>query len=198
MNRLHLFFVCLVLTCPVAAVAQHSGDAATEVSSAPAEAKQFDFLLGQWQLEVHPKVSSLVAIIHGAPRLVGTWKAERSPEGLGIDDEMRIVDASGNPISLSRSHRIYAAAQGLWKISTQDVTHSHTSEGTAKWLGGEMHVEGRSSDAGGKSSLIRTLYFDITADSFRMRQDRSSDNGQSWDEGALTIDAKRIAATATR
>jgi len=92
MNRLHLFFVSLVLTCPVAAVAQHSGDAMAAVSSAPAETKQFDFLLGQWQLEVHPKVSSLVAIIHGAPRLVGTWKAERSPDGLGVDDEMRIVD----------------------------------------------------------------------------------------------------------
>jgi hypothetical protein len=196
MNRIHLFFFSLVLTCPLVAVAPHSGDAAAP-SSAPAEARQFDFLLGQWQLDVHPKVSGLAAMIHGAPRLVGTWKAERSPDGLGIDDEMHIVDASGNPISLSRSHRIYADAEGLWKISTQDITHSRTSEGTAKWLGGEMHVEGRSSDPEGKPSVIRTRYFEIAADSFRMRQDRSSDNGQTWDEGTLTIDAKRLAATAT-
>jgi hypothetical protein len=201
MNRIRLFFrlffLSLVLTCPAAAMAQHSADAAAAVSSAPLEARQFDFLLGQWQLEVHPKVSGLAAIIHGAPRLVGTWKAERSPDGLGIDDEMRIVDASGNPISLTRAHRIYSGAEGLWKISGQDVTHARNSEATAKWLGGEMHVEGHSADAGGDPSLSRTLYFDISADSFRMRQDRSSDNGQTWDEGTLTIDAKRAAATAT-
>jgi hypothetical protein len=196
MNRLRQLFLSLVLTCPLAAVAQHSIDAAA-ASSTPAEARQFDFLLGQWQLEVRPKVSGLAAMIHGAPRLVGTWKAERSADGLGIDDEMRIVDASGNPISLNRAHRVYAAAEGQWKISGQDVTRSRNSESTAKWLGGEMHVEASFTDPEGKPALIRTRYFDIAADSFRMRQDLSSDNGQTWDEGTLTIDAKRIAATAT-
>ena len=196
MNHLRLLFLSLVLTCPLAAVAQHSGDAAA-ASSAPAGARQFDFLLGQWQLDVHPKVSGLAAIIHGAPRLVGTWKAERSADGVGIDDEMRIVDASGNPISLTRAQRVYSGAEGLWKISGQDVTRSRNSESTAKWLGGEMHVEASSTDAEGKPVLTRARYFDITADSFRMRQDRSSDNGQTWDEGTLTIDAKRAAVTAT-
>jgi hypothetical protein len=190
MNRIRLFFrlffFALVLTCPVAAMAQDG-----------AGVKQFDFLLGQWQLEVHPKVSGLAAMIHGAPRLVGTWKAERSPDGLGIDDEMRIVDASGNPIALNRAHRIYSGAEGQWKISSQDVTHSRNSESTAKWSNGEMHVEGRSADPAGDPSVTRTRYFDISADSFHMRQDRSSDNGQTWDEGTLTIDAKRVAATAT-
>ena len=195
MNRLHVFFLLLVLTFPMASVAQHSADAAA-TSSSP-EAKQFDFLLGQWQLEVHPKVSSLVAIIHGAPRLVGTLKVVRSPDGLGVDDEMLIIDASGNPMSLSRAHRVYAGPEAGWKISGLDVTHSSASEASAKWLNGEMHAEGHSVDAEGKPSWTRTRYFDITAASFRMSQDRSSDNGQTWDEGTLTIDAKRVAATAT-
>jgi hypothetical protein len=195
MNRLRLFLVCLILICPLVALAQQSGDAAM-TRSAP-EAKQFDFLLGQWQLDVQPKVSGLAAIIHGTPRLVGTWKAERSADGLGIDDEMRIFDASGNPISLSRAHRVYSAAEGLWKISGQDVTHAHNSESTAKWSNGVMQVEGRSADPAGNPSVTRARYFDISADSFRMRQDRSSDNGQTWDEGTLTIDAKRVTATPT-
>jgi hypothetical protein len=198
MNRLRLFFLSVVLTCPLAVVAQHSSDAAaTSAASTPAEAKQFDFLLGQWQLEVRPKVSGLAAIIHGAPRLVGTWKAERSPDGLGIEDEMRIFDASGNPMSLNRAHRVYSGAEGLWKISGQDVTRSRNSESTAKWLGAEMQVDGHSADADGKPTIIRTRYFDISANSFRMRQDRSSDNGQTWDEATLSVDAKRVAATAT-
>jgi hypothetical protein len=198
MNRFPLLFLSLALACPVAVVARPGGGAeATSVNPAPAEARQFDFLLGQWQLEVHPKVSGLAAMIHGAPRLVGTWKAQRSADGLGIEDELRIFDASGNPVSLNRAHRVYAVAEGLWKINGTDVTHGHTSSTTGKWQDGEMHLDGHFTDEEGKPTLIRTRYYAITADVFHMQQDRSTDNGQSWDEGTLTIDAKRVAATAT-
>jgi hypothetical protein len=197
MNRLPLFLLTLVLTCPVAAIAQDGVEtAARSASSIPAEAKQFDFLLGQWQLEVHPKVSSLAAIIHGAPRLLGTWRAQRTSDGLGIEDEMQIVDASGNPISLNRAQRVYAPAQGLWKISGRDVTHDRSSEATGKWQGGEMRVDGHFSDAE-RTTLTRTRYYGISADAFHMQQDRSIDNGQTWEEASLTIDAKRVAATTT-
>ena len=39
---------------------------------------------------------------------------------------------------------------------------------------------------------------EIGADRFKMRQDRSYDNGASWEEGTLTIVAKRISRKATR
>lgn len=189
------FALALALSLPGAGFAQYA-QAVSAAAAAPTEAKQFDFLLGQWELEVHPKVSGLVAMIHGTPRLVGTWKAWRAVDGLGIEDEMRIVDASGNPISLSRAQRVYVAAEGLWKISGHDVTRGRSSEAKGKWQDGEMHVEGYSTDASGKT-LTRTRYYDITANAFHMRQDRSTDDGQTWEEGSLTIDAKRAAATAT-
>ncbi|MDR3387431.1 MAG: hypothetical protein P4L92_10295 [Rudaea sp.] len=200
MNHLTQFFLWLLLVCPLAASAQQGDVAATASNtsgSAPADAAQFDFLLGQWALEVRPKVNSLVAMIHGTPRLVGTWKAWRAADGLGVEDEVRIFDASGNPISLNKSHRSYIGSGGLWKISGLDASHSRTSEATGKWLDGEMHLDGRFTDADGQPTLTRTRYYGITADGFHMQQDRSIDNGQSWDEAALTIDARRAAATAT-
>jgi hypothetical protein len=64
MNHLRLFLLSVVLGCPFTALAQQNDSAAaTAASSAPAESKQFDFLLGQWELEVHPKVSGLAAMI---------------------------------------------------------------------------------------------------------------------------------------
>ena len=186
--------LALLLSLPGAGFAQHA-PTAPAAATVPAQAKQFDFLLGQWELEVHPKVSGLVAMIHGTPRLVGTWKAWRAVDGLGIEDEMRIVDASGNPISLNRAQRVYAAAEGLWKISGHDVTRGRSSEAKGKWQDGEMHVDGQVTDADGKT-LTRTRYYGITADGFHMQQDRSTDNGQTWEERSLTIDAKRVAATA--
>jgi hypothetical protein len=125
---------------------------------------------------------------------VGTWKAQRAFEGLGIEDELRIVDASGNPISLNHSLRIYAKAEGHWKTSGLDAYRAHFSDASGQWQGGEMHMDGHGVDAEGKAYLSRTRYFNISADGFRMQQDRSIDNGQTWDEAILVIDAKRAAS----
>jgi hypothetical protein len=180
-NRWAFAFLCAL---PAALFAQ-----------APApESRQFDFLLGQWEIDVQPKVSSIVAALHGTPKLVGTWKAWRALDGLAVEDEMRVVDASGNPISLSHALRTYSKSEGRWKIQGLDAYRSHFSESTGQFQGGEMRLNGRSFDAEGHPVLTRIRYYDIAANGFRMTQDRSSDEGRTWDEGVIAIAAKRTAA----
>jgi hypothetical protein len=193
--RLRLLLFILALPFHLSALAQHMQAAPAAVSE-PAQATQFDFLLGQWELDVHPKVSGLAAMIHGTPKLVGTWKAWRAADGLGIEDEMNIVDASGNPLSLNRTQRTYVAAENHWKIHGYDVNRKRDSEAIGTMQDGEMHLSGKFTE-GDSTVLTRTRYYAISADSFHMQQDRSSDNGQTWEEGTLTIDAKRTTATAT-
>lgn len=198
MNRFHMFYASILLVCPVASFAQPGVSTAIPADSVPAEARQFDFLLGRWTIEVHPKVSSLVAMFHGAPRFTGSWQAMRSVDGLGVDDEMRLVDGSGNPISLTRAHRGWAAAEKRWKISGMDVLRKHSTESTAQWIGGEMNVSGHSTDPDGTQQLTRTRYFKITPNSFRMQQDLSGDNGKTWDEATVVIDATRVPTAVSR
>src|SRR5262249_45690021 len=126
-NMKSLLFSLAAVAFAPAAVAQQAAAAPT-AASATAEAKQFDFLLGQWELEVHPKISGLAAMIHGAPKLVGTWKAWRVLDGLGIEDEMRIVDTSGNPLTLNRALRIWSSRDARWKVSSVDAYHARSSE----------------------------------------------------------------------
>ena len=192
-----LLALLLFLSAPLAR-AQHGGGAAMPSTTAPAEARQFDFLIGQWELEVRPKVSGIAAMIHGAPRLLGTWKAWRAYDGFGIEDELRIVDASGNPRSLSHGQRVYAEAEKQWKTSVLDVYRARFTTATARFERGEMKVSGQGVDAEGKAYQTRTRFFEIAKDAFKMTQDRSYDNGASWDQGTLAIDAKRVAATAPR
>jgi hypothetical protein len=177
---------------------QHAAAGDPSSSAAPAEARQFDFLVGQWELEVTPKVSSLVAMIHGTPKLVGTLKAWRGFDGFGVEDEMRVTDASGNPSSLHHVLRAWDRGKRQWNVVGLEVLRGRPSTATAQWQDGEMRVSGSGVDAEGKAYAVRTRYFDIGADHFRMQQDRSYDNGQTWEEATLTIDAKRVAATAAR
>jgi len=190
----------LVLSFAIAltslAHAQHAGDSAA--AAVPAEAAQFDFLVGQWELEVTPKVSGLGAMIHGAPKLVGSWKAWKAFDGYGLDDELRIVDASGNPLSLNYAQRIFDAKAKRWLVSGLDVYRARFGSSSGVWQDGEMRLEGSVQSNDGKPMLTRTRFMDISADRFKMRQDRSYDNGANWEEGTLTVVAKRVSRKAAR
>jgi len=186
MRRFAVLFALLVSSAAVAAA-----------SAAPAGAQQFDFLLGEWKLAVHPKVSGLAAMIHGSPTLGGTWRAWRVLDGRAIEDELRVTDSSANPLALTRSLRVFSTSEQRWQSGGIDAYHGHASAGSGTFRDGELRLEGRSSDAAGNPVLTRTRFFDISADAFRMQQDRSTDNGQTWDEGVIAIEAKRSAASAT-
>jgi hypothetical protein len=167
-------------------------------ASAFAQEKQFDFLIGQWDVEVHPKVSGIAAAIHGAPKLSGTWKAWRALDGLAIEDELKILDASGNPISLTHAMRIYSKAERRWKAGTLDAYRVRFSESSGEAGNGEVRMSGRGTDAEGRPVMTRVRYYEIGPDGFRVQQDRSSDDGRTWEEAVLAIVAKRSAAAGAR
>src|SRR5262245_40799697 len=89
MPRLLRTAALLYVLSPLSLVAQHSATGGSRPALSPArEASQFDFLVGQWELVVTPKVNSLAAKIHGAPTFLGTWKAWRAVDGFGVEDEL--------------------------------------------------------------------------------------------------------------
>jgi hypothetical protein len=183
---------------PATPAAGQPGGGAAPARPAPAEATQFDFLVGQWELVVRPKQTSLAARLHGSPKLIGNWKAWRALDGWGIEDELRIVDGSGNPMSLAHSVRAFDPTAKRWTQSTLDVFRSRFSVASAEWRNGQLEIAGRGTDPEGRPYLTRTRFFEITANGFRWQQDRSVDDGKTWDEGVLRIEAKRVAAAAPR
>lgn len=178
---------------PTVLLAQHGGGGAPPLNTvAPPEAKQYDFLLGQWDLAVKLPPASLAVRIHGgAPKLIGSWKGTRSLDGWGVEDELRITDEAGNPMALSRSIRVYDAAAKRWSNVSVDAYRARISTATAEWKNGEMNSTSRGNDPDGKPYLLRTRIYDITAAGFKFQQDRSTDDGKSWTEGTLRLEAKR-------
>ncbi|MFN0183352.1 MAG: hypothetical protein ACKVQR_05975 [Aquabacterium sp.] len=164
---------------------------AAQTLTAPREASQFDFLIGQWDLDVTPKVGGLAAALHGAPKVVGTWKGWRAFDGFGVADELRIVDGSGNPLSFNHTLRVYDAKTRRWAIASLDVYRARISNASAQWQDGEMFATGNGTTPDGKPTLSRSRFHDIGPDRFRLRQDRSVDGGASWDDAVLVISARR-------
>jgi hypothetical protein len=191
--------LALAILIPAVAAAQHgAGGTGPALRSAPPEAAQFDFLIGQWELSATPRATSLAARIHGVPKLSGTWKAWRALDGWGIEDEMKLIDGSGNPRVFVHTVRVYSASAKRWNGNTLDVRGASFTAASAEWRNGQMLVSASGTDPDGRPFLSRTRFHDITRDAFRVRQDRSYDNGKSWTEGVLRIEARRVSATAAR
>lgn len=197
---------CVVLAAasiPRVIHAQHGAaasapDTRAPDTRAPRDASQFAFLIGQWDVIVTPKATTLATRIHGVPRMHGTWKAWRAFEGWGIEDELRIVDDAGNPVALTHFVRAFDPATKRWKVSALDVFRTKFTMSTAAWKGGVMHTESQGVDTEGKSYMSRVTWSNITPTSFRYQQDRSIDGGGRWTDAFLVIEAKRTAAAASR
>jgi len=194
--------VLSLLMVPATATAQHgAGEAPTLVTVAPAEAKQFSFLVGQWELDVRPVMSALAQAVHGQTKYVGTWKAWPALDGWGVVDELRMSDESGNPKSFTHTVRTYDATLKHWNSATLDVYHgaflNTVGESKSSRDGQEVVVTGSSIDAQGVAYLTRMRFYDIKPNGFRADSERSTDSGKTW-TATRRIVAKRIAASAPR
>ena len=200
MSRVPRGVLAIALLVPALLLGQHSGggSAPRPQSVAPAEAEQFAFLIGQWEVKVTPKVSGIAARIHGSPSYVGTWKAWRAFDRFGIEDELRIMDRSGNPNNLTHTLRFYDAAQRKWALTALDVYRGRYSTAVAELKGSEMTVTSAGRDAEGKPYVQRARFYDITPTGFKFNADRSIDGERTWDMGVLKIEARRVAAIAPR
>lgn len=196
MSARSILVIAALLATPVTAQPQHGG-ATPSTRTPPREASQFNFLVGQWDLTVKPAATTLAQKVHGMPKLTGTWKAWRALDGWGVEDELRITDASGNPMSLTHALRVYDPSARQWKSSSVDPYRSVISASVAEMRGTEMITSSRGTDADGKPYISRSKYTNISPSSFRFSQERSTDKGKTWNNN-LTIEARRVSASASR
>jgi hypothetical protein len=191
------YTLLLVLAVVRGAGAQH-GTEPQALRTAPSEARQFAFLIGQYDLVVKPAAKGLAARIHGVPKMVGTWKGSRALDGFGVQDELRVTDASGNPRLLAHAVRYYDGTARHWITSTIDVYRGVFTPSTSEWRDNVMTATSKGTDDDGKPYVTRSKYFDITPNAFRFQQDRSTDGGKTWDEATLIIEATRVSGAGSR
>src|SRR5215204_4864203 len=151
------FVIAALLAGPVTPQLQHGGGSPS-TRTPPREASQFNFLVGQWELTVKPAATTLAQKIHGIPKLTGTWKAWRALDGWGIEDELRLTDASGNPLLLAHHVRYFESAKRRWNVSGVDVYKGLLTTSSAEWKNAEMTLSGSGTEADGRAYISRGVF----------------------------------------
>lgn len=145
--------------------------------------RDFDYLLGDWEFTSDNKE-------YGKAR--GFWSAVRLAPGGEILDEYRIVGDSGETWYVSATIRSYNAVLDQWELISTDRGRGLHDFGTARRVGPDMHIEQTFGVMSDQPSHWRIRYYNIQADRFSWKADRSTDSGKTWTTDYLRIEARRL------
>jgi len=142
----------------------------------------FDYLLGDWEFTAESKQYR---------KFNGRWSAVRLETGQ-ILDEYRVLGGNGETIHVTSTVRSYNSAADRWELIGMDRGGGLLDFGTAQRVGPEVHLEQKFGVAGGTPITLRIRYYNIQADRFSWRADRSTDDGKTWTPDFQRIEARRI------
>lgn len=152
------------------------------LSPARGPESDFDYLLGDWRFTAEDKTYG---------KYHGVWSAVKLAEGQ-ILDEYRVLDDQNATIYATITLRNYNQALGRWELVGADAGRGLQDFGTGYRAGDEVHIEQRFGVGSKEPSVWRIRYYNIKNDSFSWEADRSLDDGKTWVEQYMRIEATRI------
>lgn len=143
----------------------------------PAEATQFDFLLGEWDARTtryRPDGSEIAS--YG-----GTWRARPLHDRRILLDEFIARLDDGSEISTMATLRTYCPATQRWEM-TFLIAHQAplVRSFSGVWQAGEMRLEAEGLTLDGDPLRARVRFHDISSHGFEWENEVSLDGGTRW------------------
>ena len=148
-------------------------------AQAPEETAQFDFLIGDWDVDItwFPP--------QGEPNSYkAKWHNHWINDGFDVMQEWR------GPYITGTEFRHYDTKLGHW-VGKNLYVGANWVNTTARMDGENMVVTIEASNPRDGEFLNRETYFDISENQWRMKSDRSYDGGKTWIKGAYEMTATR-------
>jgi hypothetical protein len=153
---------------------------------APPETVQFDFIVGAWDCATRFLKPDASGYVEGKARWIGYYILD----GWAIQDDWIGIRPDGSE-SHGTNIRSFNQRTGKWDNRwlpagslAWKYFESEQKDDTMVMIGGE------GTDARG-DFIDRNVFYDISADRWSWRKDRSYDGGATWKEGVGFIEAKR-------
>ena len=160
-------------------------DLAGNLAGTPEEAKQFDFLMGQWtESGFRYDVAGAVQL-----RYEAVWRAEYLHDNRMVLDDFTVVSPSGEELSTFVTLRTYARATGRWEIAgLAALQPGMDGQWNGRAVGAEMHSAAEIRMANGSVLHNRERFHAIERDQFLRESHISQD-----DRATRTLVASLIA-----
>lgn len=150
---------------------------------APAPNRDFDFLLGRWQVRGTRRQPDGSILGYEA-----RWAAEKRAAGRVVMDEFTVLAPDGRELSTYVTLRTYCESTQRWEMAGMAAGQpAMPMQWHGRWTGEEMQLQARATDPGGRVHLTRIRFFEIGPERFRWESDASSDEGQSWNTVAQLV-----------
>ena len=152
-------------------------DAARYLKGAPPEARQFDFLIGTWDVSAtRYKEDGSVLFQYKA-----SWGAQALSEGRMIMDDFKALAPTGEPISSFVTLRTYSEATGRWELQgLAALQRAAALEWHGTWQDAQMVLDAAGQGPDGKPLRTRIRFFQIERDRFSWESRVSQDGGKTW------------------
>lgn len=151
--------------------------AAEYLRGATFESRQFDFLIGDWDVAGarHKPDGSLLL------QFRGSWSARYLNEGRMILDDFKVFAPTGEEISSYVTLRTYSEATHRWEMSGLAAFQpAIVAQWHGEWKDGEMQIEAIGEDPNGTPILNRIRFFRIERDRFSWESNVSLDDDKTW------------------
>lgn len=155
-----LLSIALTLLCTIGVFAQ-----APPCSSA--QAKQFDFWVGTWDLEWTDAKGV---------KQTGSNTITKTLSGCVIEENF---DGGGTPQYLGKSYSVYEQNWGKWKQTWVDNTGAYL-DFSGEMKDGKMILSREFITRQGKKVMQRMIFYNIQKNSIEWVWERSDDDGKTW------------------
>jgi len=172
------------LVASVAAAAPCDGDYGKLNAEAPPQTAQYAFLVGKWGCKTR-FMDAEGRPVEGR----ATWTGYYILDGWAIQDDWVALRADGTE-SHGTNIRSFNPQTGKWDNRWLPAGSLQWKYFQAEKVGDTMVMTGEGTDARGPF-IDRNTFYEISADGWRWRKDRSYDGGTSWIEGVGYIEATR-------
>ena len=158
-----------------------SGDEFGKINpKAPPETAQFDFMTGEWRVDIKYKRPSGDYMEYQA-----TFRCFWIVDGFVLQQDWI------GPYAKGSEFRAYDPSKKKWRgHNIYAGSDCKTTEGEFKDGNMIMYILDAKDRTG--EFINRETYYDITETSFKMKSDRSYDGGKTWGEGAYSMKGSRI------
>ncbi len=158
------------------------------LESAPAQMKEFEFLIGNWT--AISKRFSPDGSLTGEYN--GKWEVQLLDDGRMIFDAVTWFNPDGTKESYFPTLRTFSPKTNKWEMTyMSSLNYMHSQSFRGEFIDGEGHFNALVSITPEQSVLAKIRFFDIKKDSFLWSMKLSGDDGKNWFV-AETITAKRI------